>query len=83
MDKHFFLLSSCAVVATTVAFHEKGNFSWSSLDFHIYFKIPIASLALEKSALPWPAPFAAFVVTITYRKLSALGAAGVSETWWG
>ena len=31
------------------------NFS-PFLGFHIYFKIPIASLALEKSALPWPAP---------------------------
>ena len=67
MEKHFFLLPPCAVVATTVAFQEKGNFSCPFLGFHIYFKIPIASLALEKRALPWPAPFAAFVVTITYR----------------
>ena len=83
MKEYFFLLPTCAVVATTVAFQEKGNFSWPFLGFHIYFRIPMASLALEKSALPWPAPSAAFVVTITYRKLSALGAAGVSETWWG
>ena len=69
------------MVANTVAFQENGNFSWTFLGFHMHFKIPIASLALEKSALPWPAPFAAFVVTITCRKLSALGAAGVSESW--
>ena len=83
MEKNIFLVPPCALVASTVAFQPKGNFSWPFLGFHIYFKIPIASLALEKSALPWRAPFAAFVVTITYRKLSALGAAGVSETWWG
>ena len=65
MKKHFFLLRPCAVVATTVAFQEKGNVSWPFLGFHIYVEIPIASLALEKSALPWPAAFAAFVVTIT------------------
>ena len=83
MKKHFLLLPPCAVVATTVTFQKKGNFYWLFVGFHIYFKVPIASLALEKSALPWPVPFAAFVVTITYRKTSALGAAGVSETWWG
>ena len=83
MEKHFFLLPPCAVVATTVAFQEKGYFSWPFLGFHISFKIPIASLALEKSALLWPAPFAALFVTITYRNLSALGAAGVPVAWWG
>ena len=62
MEKHFFLLPPCAVVATTVAFQEKGYFSWPFLVFHIYFKIPIASLTLEKGALPWPAPFAALFV---------------------
>ena len=76
MEEHFFLLPPCAVVATTVAFQEKGNFSWPFLGLHIYVKIPIASIAPEKTALPWQAPFAAFVVTITYRNLSALGAAG-------
>ena len=45
MERHFFLLPPCAVVATTVAFQKKGNFSWPFLGFHIYFKIPIASLA--------------------------------------
>ena len=83
MEKHYFLLPPCAVVATTVAVQEKGNFSWPFLGYHIYFKIPIASLAMKKSALPWPAPFAALFVIITYTKRSALGAAGVSETWWG
>ena len=83
MEKHFFLLPPCAVVATTVAFQQKGYFSWPFLGFHIYFKIPIASFTLEKGALPWPAPLAALFVTITYRKLSGLGAAGVPVAWWG
>ena len=30
---------------------EKGIFSWPFLGFHIYFKIPIASLTLKKWAL--------------------------------
>ena len=51
MEKHFFLLPPCAVVATTVAFQEKGNFSWPFLGFHIYFKIPTVSLTLKKWAL--------------------------------
>ena len=64
-------------------FQEKGIFSWPFLGFHIYFKIPIASLTLEKSALPWPATLAALLMTNSNRKLSALGAAGVPVAWWG
>ena len=76
MEKHFFLLPPCAVVATTVAFQEKGYFPWPFFGFHIYVKIPIASLALEESALPWLAPFAAFVVTITTEKSTLLALQG-------
>ena len=65
MEKHFFLLPPCAVVATIVAFQEKGYFSWPFLGFYIYFKLPIASLRLKKGALPWPAPFATLFATIT------------------
>ena len=32
-------------------FQEKGIFSWPFLGFHIYSKIPMASLTLEKWAL--------------------------------
>ena len=77
MEKGFFLLIPCAVVATAVTFQENGYFSCPFLGFHIYAKIPIASLTLEKGTLPRPAPFAALFVTITYRKLRAVGAAGV------
>ena len=78
LEEHFFLLPSCAVVATTVAFSGKRHFfSWPFLGFHTYFKIPIASLTLEKSALPGPATLAALFMTISNRKLSALGDAGV------
>ena len=83
MENQFFLLPPCDVVATTVACQERGYFSRPFLGFHIYFKFPIASLTLEKGALPWPAPFAALFVTITYRKLSALSAAGVPVACWG
>ena len=64
-------------------FQEKEIFSWPFLGFHTYFKIPIASLTLEKSALPWPATLAALLMTGSNRKLSALGADGVPVAWWG
>ena len=57
MEKHYFLLPACAVVATTVAFQEKEYFSWPFLGFHIYFKIPMASLTLEKWALTMAGAF--------------------------
>ena len=58
-------------------------FSWPFLGFHTYFKIPIASLTLEKSALPWSATLAALFMTISNRKVSAHGAAGVPVAWLG
>ena len=64
-------------------FQEKGIFSRPFLGFHIYFNIPIASLTLEKSALPWPATLAALLMTISNRKIGALGAAGVPVAWSG
>ena len=76
MEKHFFLLPPCAVVATTVVFQEKGKFSLPFPGFHIYFKIPIASLTLVRSALPWPAPCAALVVTITTESSTLLALPG-------
>ena len=51
MEKHFFLLPPCAVVATTVAFQEKGNFSWPFLGFHIYFANTYSLPHTEKWAL--------------------------------
>ena len=57
MEKQFFLLRPCAVVATAVAFQEKGNFSWPFLGFHVYFKIPIASLALGKTRFTMASAF--------------------------
>ena len=63
-------------------FQEKGIFSLLFLSLHIYFKIPMASLTLEKSVLPWPATLAALLMTNSNRKLSALGAAGVPVAWW-
>ena len=76
MEKHFFLLPPCAVVATTVTFQEKGNFSWPFLGFHIYFKIPTVSLTLKNGRSPWLASFCCFVCNISSRRLSAHGAAG-------
>ena len=64
-------------------FQETVIVSWPFLGFHTYFKIPIASLTLEKSALPWPATLTAMFMTIYSRNLSALGAAGVPVAWWG
>ena len=83
MEKHFFLLPSCAVVATTVAFQEKGIFSWPFLGFHIYFKIPIVSLTQKKGRSPWLALFCCSVCNISYRRLSAHGAAGAPVAWLG
>ena len=78
LEKHFFLLPPCAVVATTVAPSVKRDFfSWPFLGFHIYFKIPIVSLTQKNGRSPWLAPFCCFVRDISYRKLSAHGAAGV------
>ena len=83
MEKHFFLLPPCAVVATTVAFQEKGNFSWPFLGFHIYFKIPTVSLTLKNGRSPWLASFYCSDCTVSYRRLSALGAAGAPVAWLG
>ena len=83
MEKHFFLLPHCAVVATTVAFCEKGNFSWSFLGFHIYLTIPIVSLTQKNGRSPWLALFCCSVCNISYRRLSAHGAAGAPVAWLG
>ena len=83
MEKHIFLLPPCAVVATTAAFQEKGYFSWPFLRFGMYFKIPIASLTLETSALLWPATLAALFMTMFNRNLSADGAVGAPVAWLG
>ena len=64
-------------------FQEEGIFSWPFFGFDTYFKIPIFSLTLEKSALPWPATPAALFMTISNRKVSAHGAAGVPVAWLG
>ena len=64
-------------------FQEKGIFSWPFLGFHIYFKIPIVSLTQKNGPSPWMAPFCCFVRDISYRKLSAHGAAGVPVAWLG
>ena len=83
MEKHFFLLLPCAVVAATVAFQEKRIFSWPFLGFHIYFKIPIASLTLKNGRSPWLALFCCSDCIIPYRRLSAHGAAGAPVAWLG
>ena len=83
MEKHFFLLPPCAVVATTVAFQEKGIFSWPFLGFHIYFKIPIASLTQKNGRSPLLALFCCSVCNISYRRLSAHGAARAPVAWLG
>ena len=64
-------------------FQEKGIFSWPFLGFHIYFKIPIVSLTQKNGRSTWLAPFCCFVRDISYIKLSAHGAAGVSVAWLG
>ena len=83
MEKHFFLLPPCAVVATTVAFEEKGNFCWPFLGFHIYLQIPIVSLTLKNERSPWLALLCCSVCNISYRRLSAHGAAGAPVAWLG
>ena len=83
LEKHFFLLPPCAVVATSVAFLEKGNFSWPFLGFHIYFKIPIVSLTQKNGRSPWLGLFCCSVCNISYRRLSAHGAAGAPVAWLG
>ena len=83
MEKHFFLLPPCAVVATTVEFQEKGNFSWPFLGFHIYFKIPTVSLTLKNECSPSLALSCCHVCNISYRRLSAHGAAGAPVAWLG
>ena len=45
--------------------------------------IPIASLTQKNGRSPWLAPFCCFVRDISYRKLSAHGAAGVPVAWLG
>ena len=64
-------------------FQEKGILSWPFLGFHIYFKIPIVSLTQKNGRSPWLAPFCCCVRDISYRKLSAHGAAGVHLAWLG
>ena len=64
-------------------FQEKGIFSWPFLGFHIYFKIPIASLTQKNGRSPWLAPFCCCVRDISYSRLSAHGAAGVPVAWLG
>ena len=64
-------------------FQEKGIFSWPFLGFHIYFKIPIVSLKQKNGRPPWLAPFCCLVHDVSYRKLSAHGAAGVPVAWLG
>ena len=62
---------------------EKGIFPWPFLGFHIYFKIPIVSLTQKNGRSPWLAFFCCFVRDISYRTLSAHGAAGVPVAWLG
>ena len=83
LEKHFFLFPPVLWWPPLSHFQEKGIFSWPFFGFRIHFNIPIASLTLEKSALPWPATLAALLMTISNRKLGALGAAGVPVAWWG
>ena len=64
-------------------FQEKGIFSSPFLGFHIDFKIPIASPTQKNGRSPRLAPFCCFVPDISYRKLSAHGAAGVPVAWLG
>ena len=62
---------------------KRDFFSWPFLGFHIYFKIPIVSLTQKNGRSPWLAPFCCFVRDISWRKLSAHGAAGVPVAWLG
>ena len=64
-------------------FRKKGFFSWPFLGFHIYFKIAIVSLTQKNGRSPWLALFCCSVCNISYRRLSAHGAAGAPVAWLG
>ena len=83
MEKHFSLLPTVLWWPPLSHDQEKAIFSWPFLGFYTYFKIPIPSLTLEKSVLPWPANLAALLMTISNGKLSTPGTAGVSVAWCG
>ena len=64
-------------------FRKKRFFSWPFVGFHIYFKIPIVSLTQKNGRSPWLALFCCSVCNISYRRLSAHGAAGAPVAWLG
>ena len=82
LEKHFFLLPPCAVVATTVAFQEKGIFSWPFLGFHIYLKIPIASLTQKNGRHHGWRSFAALFVTIPTEDSALMALPGLLWLGW-
>ena len=61
----------------------RGNHSPESTYLPTYFKIPIASLTQKNGRSPWLAPFCCCVRDISFRQLSAHGAAGVPVAWLG